>query len=135
MVEEGYFASYSEPGIHKEMLNDTVRVEQYTKTINKTCNGKVVLDLGCGTGVLSVLAIKAGALKVYAIDGANIENIMGEEFKKLIKEGKIEFINRTIEKLASEEPHRIPKVDIIVSEWMGYFLLFENMIGSYIYAI
>lgn len=37
--------------------------------------------------------------------------------------------------MASEEPHRIPKVDIIVSEWMGYFLIFENMISSYIHAI
>jgi len=33
--------------------------------------------------------------------------------------------------LSAEE---IPQVDAIVSEWMGYFLLFENMIGSYIYA-
>ncbi len=50
--------------------------------------------------MLSVLAIEAGALKVYAVEGADIENIMSEEFKKLINEGKIEFINCTIEKLA-----------------------------------
>jgi len=29
----------------------------------------------------------------------------------------------------------IAKVDVIVSEWMGYFLFFENMVGSYIYSI
>ena len=23
-----------------------------------------------------------------------------------------------------------PKVDVIISEWMGYFLLFENMLDS-----
>ena len=54
------------------MLNDLVRVEKYTKAINETCKGKVVLDIGCGTGVLSVLAIKAGAIKVYAIDNADV---------------------------------------------------------------
>ena len=84
MVDEGYFKGYSEPDI--EMLNNSVKVEQYTKVINETCKGKVVLDLGCGTGVLNVLVIKAGALKVYAIDGANIENIMSEEFKQLIQD-------------------------------------------------
>lgn len=28
----------------------------------------------------------------------------------------------------------VPKVDIIVSEWMGYFLLFENMLNTVLYA-
>lgn len=28
----------------------------------------------------------------------------------------------------------VPKVDIIISEWMGYFLLFENMLNSVLYA-
>lgn len=28
----------------------------------------------------------------------------------------------------------VNKVDIIVSEWMGYFLLFEGMLDSFIYA-
>jgi type I protein arginine methyltransferase len=61
------------------------------------------LDVGCGTGVLSVLAVKAGAIKVYAIDNANIENVMSSEFKQFIKEGKIEFIKSTIEDLALEK--------------------------------
>ena len=54
------------------MLNDSVRMESYAKAIIETCKDKVVLDLGCGTGVLSTLAIKAGAAKVYAVDNANI---------------------------------------------------------------
>lgn len=28
----------------------------------------------------------------------------------------------------------VPKVDIIISEWMGYFLLFENMLNTVLYA-
>jgi ribosomal protein L11 methylase PrmA len=63
------------------MLNDLVRVKQYTKAINETCKDKIVLDLGCGTGILSVLAIKAGATKVYAVDNANIEDLLSAEFK------------------------------------------------------
>jgi predicted RNA methylase len=99
-IDECYFAGYSKSDIHTEMLGDQVRVEKYTKAINETCKGKVVLDLGCGTGVLSLLAIKAGAIKVYAVDNADIEKLMSSEFKQLMNEGKIEFIKGTIEKLA-----------------------------------
>lgn len=28
----------------------------------------------------------------------------------------------------------VDKVDIIISEWMGYFLLFENMLNTVLYA-
>jgi len=28
----------------------------------------------------------------------------------------------------------VPQVDIIISEWMGYFLLYENMLNTVLYA-
>ena len=31
-------------------------------------------------------------------------------------------------------PDGIEKVDVIVSEWMGYFLLYESMLDTVIYA-
>jgi protein arginine N-methyltransferase 3 len=45
----------------------------------------------------------------------------------------IKFIKGVIENFPVSE--EIPQVDVIVSEWMGYFLLFENMVSSYILSI
>ena len=56
--------------------------------------------------------------------------------KKLIELGdssqKFKFVKGMIEELTEKD---VPLVDIIVSEWMGYFLLYENMVGSYIHSI
>ena len=70
-----YFDSYSHFGIHEEMLKDRVRTEAYMNAIynNKHLfRDKVVLDVGCGTGILSMFAAKAGARRVIGIDCAAI---------------------------------------------------------------
>jgi len=70
-----YFDSYAHFGIHEEMLKDQVRTLTYRNSMynNKHLfKGKVVLDVGCGTGILSMFAKKAGAKHVYGIDMSSI---------------------------------------------------------------
>jgi type I protein arginine methyltransferase len=54
------------------MLADSRRVEAYKTALNKVSQGKVVADVGAGTGVLSIFAAEGGATKVYAIENAQI---------------------------------------------------------------
>ena len=57
------------------MIKDTVRTNSYRLAIenNKdTFKDKVVLDIGCGTGILSIFAARAGAKHVYSIEFADI---------------------------------------------------------------
>lgn len=65
-----YFDSYAHFGIHEEMLKDEIRTLTYRNAVyhNKHLfKGKVVLDIGCGTGILSMFAAKAGAAKVIGV--------------------------------------------------------------------
>ena len=57
------------------MLKDEVRTLTYRRSMwdNKHLfKDKVVLDVGCGTGILSMFAAKAGAKHVIGIDMSNI---------------------------------------------------------------
>lgn len=61
--------------IHETMLQDTVRTDAYRDFIYDNKHlfaGKVVLDVGCGTGILSLFCAKAGASKVIAVDNSAI---------------------------------------------------------------
>lgn len=130
--DEGYFESYSHFSIHHAMLSDKVRTESYRDAIIKNSpsfTNKDVLDLGCGTGILSLFASQSGAKNVYAVDQSEIiYNAM--EIAQVNKVKNINFIKGRAEDI--EMPFK--KVDIIISEWMGYFLFFEGMLDSVIYS-
>lgn len=56
--------------VFQEMLKDVVRTKTYQNVIyqNKFLfQNKVVLDVGAGTGILSLFCAKAGAAHVYAV--------------------------------------------------------------------
>ena len=131
-----YFNSYSHYGIHMEMLKDRSRTESYRDAIYRNAymfKGKTVLDVGCGTGILSMFCAKAGAKKVIGIDCSSIANQAREIVKENGYADVITIIQGKIEDL-KELPDGIKSVDIIVSEWMGYFLLYESMLQTVLYA-
>lgn len=128
-----YFDSYSHFGIHEEMLKDQVRTNTYMRSImnNKHLfKGKVVMDVGCGTGILCMFAAKAGAKKVYGIECAGIY----AQARQIVKDNgfadTVEIIHGKVEEITLP----VEKVDIIISEWMGYFLLYESMLDTVIFA-
>lgn len=128
-----YFGSYSNFYIHEEMLKDSVRTRAYQKAIEgnpQDFKDKIVMDIGCGTGILSIFAARAGAKHVYAIENAEIALFAELIIKENGLSDKITVIKGKMEEIQLP----VPKVDIIISEWMGYFLLYESMLDSVLWA-
>lgn len=128
-----YFDSYSHFGIHEEMLKDEVRTKTYMRAImnNKHLfRGKTVLDIGCGTAILCMFAAKAGAKQVIGIECAGII----EQAQDIVKTNGFSDVVTLIKGKVEEVEIPVKEVDIIVSEWMGYFLLYESMLDTVIFA-
>ncbi|XP_044946234.1 probable protein arginine N-methyltransferase 1 [Hordeum vulgare subsp. vulgare] len=128
-----YFDSYSHFGIHEEMLKDVVRTRSYQNVItqnNFLFKDKIVLDVGAGTGILSLFCAKAGAKHVYAIECSQ----MADMAKEIVKTNGFSEVITVIKGKVEEIELPVPKVDVIISEWMGYFLLFENMLDTVLFA-
>ena len=73
--DHSYFESYAHFSIHHEMLSDAVRTSSYRDAIQGNpgrLKDAVVMDLGCGTSILSMFAAQAGAKAVVGVDCSDI---------------------------------------------------------------
>lgn len=113
-------------------FQDTVRTKSYEEAILGNSSffaGKTVLDLGCGSAILSMFCSEAGAAQVISIDQSEIIY----KAMEILRLNNITNV-RAIKGRLEDTEIGVEKVDVIVSEWMGYFLLFEGMMDSLIYA-
>ena len=129
---DGYFTSYDDVQVHQLMIKDKARTDAYQKAIvgnPEFFKDKIVMDVGAGTGILSLFAKKAGAKKVYAVEASPLADVLKEIVELNDEEGVIEVIHGKAEDVEIEN-----KVDVIISEWMGFYLLHESMLDSVIAA-
>jgi hypothetical protein len=108
------------------MIGDAVRTDAYKEAIFASVAGLVVIDVGAGTGILSMFAVEGGAKHVYAIEASDIVKVCRDQVRSKGLTSKIEVIHAKAEEVTWLQK----TADVIVSEWIGYFLLFERMLPS-----
>ncbi len=121
---------YNDLGMHRLLLADRARCEAYRQALAKWVKpADVVLDVGAGTGILSLFAAQAGARKVYAVERAGIVNLARQLLAANGAEERVRIIHGDMETIELPE-----QVDIIVSEWMGGYGADEGFLPAVILA-
>ncbi|XP_072928456.1 histone-arginine methyltransferase CARM1 isoform X1 [Hemitrygon akajei] len=127
-----YFQFYGSLSQQQNMMQDYIRTATYQRAILQNhvdFKDKVVLDVGCGSGILSFFAVQAGARRVYAVEASTMSKYAEILVKSNNLSERVMVLEGKIEEIAIPE-----KVDIIISEPMGYLLFHERMLESYLHA-
>jgi SAM-dependent methyltransferase len=116
---------YDSASVHRLLVADDVRTSRFHDSIAATVStGAVVLDVGAGSGILSLFAALAGAARVYAIERAPGAAALARRLVAANSlEGRIKVLAVPSEHAVLPEP-----VDVLVSEWLGVYGVDENML-------
>ncbi|HEU5106703.1 MAG TPA: 50S ribosomal protein L11 methyltransferase [Solirubrobacterales bacterium] len=106
----------AQPHVHLEMLEDVVRTLSFARAIERQAPGKVVADVGCGSGILSLFAARAGARRVYAVEESAAIELAREIVRANGFEEVVQFVPGN-----SRDVELPERVDLVVSELIASF--------------
>ena len=102
---------------HRQYLEDEMRLTAFAQAISSTVRpGDVVVDLGCGTGILGLLACRAGAARVYAIDAGGMAEIARVIAAANGLADRIAIISGHSQQVSLPE-----RADVVVCDQIGHF--------------
>lgn len=111
---------------HHRMISDPHRVVAYHRAIERLVRpGDVVLDAGAGTGLLSMLAARAGASRVYAVESMAVIDLARELVHHNGLADRVQVIRADLRDLPP-----MAEVDLIVSDCLGRFLVDDHMLDA-----
>jgi SAM-dependent methyltransferase len=116
---------FAVPHTHHYMLKDGLRVDAYRAAIERHAPGRRVLEIGCGVGVLSLFAARAGALRVDAVEESEIAAAATELFAASPWRDRIFLHRANSQDVALAEP-----AEVLVHELFATDPFAENVLPS-----
>lgn len=110
---------------HQRLVADAVRVQTYQTAIFRHCAGRSVVEIGCGSGILSIFAAQAGARRVIAIEESEIAALAAEMFEANGVADRIELRRANSRDVEIDEP-----ADLILHEILGTDPFVEALLPS-----
>jgi protein arginine N-methyltransferase 1 len=102
---------------HYGYLSDRVKLERYQVAIDRLVRPEhVVLDLGCGSGLLGLMALRAGASKVLFVEEGAVIEVARQTVADAGFSDKAEFFQANSFELTLPE-----QVDVVICDHVGYF--------------
>ncbi|MBN1945295.1 MAG: 50S ribosomal protein L11 methyltransferase [Bradymonadales bacterium] len=106
------------------LLDDPVRMDAYERAIRALVRpGDVVLDVGCGTGILAMLAARCGALRVHAVESTAVAALAAE---LVAANGLVDRVLVHRRDARRMEPPEL--VDLVISDFLGRYLIDDGML-------
>jgi len=121
LAQEGFASVLA----HHNMLQDTVRVMAYQAAIARHSRGCTVVEVGCGTGILSIFAARAGARRVVAIEESEIATLAERMFRANGCDGVVELRRANSRDVELDEP-----ADLLIHEILGTDPFIENILPA-----
>ena len=113
-----------------QMVSDQGRIQAYARALQRSVGtDSVVLDLGAGTGILSLLACRFGARRVFAVEPADSIEVAREIARANGLDSRIEFLQALSTDIDLPEP-----ADVIVCDLRGMLPLFQHSVKTIIDA-
>lgn len=109
------------------MINDVIRNKFY-KSILEDVNNKTCLEIGFGSGILSILAIEAGAKHIIAYEEMEETYDLGSKvIQELNLQDKITLIS---DQFTSDKIENHPNIDLIFTETINHTLWGESLLHA-----
>lgn len=116
-------SGFSDPWEHVRLLSDADRNEALLALLHRYAPGNRVLEVGCGTGLLSCVAAKLGARQVFAVEPTPLADL-ARELAHMNGLHQVTVLEDRIEALAPRP------VDFAFSELLNTDPFFEGIVEA-----
>ncbi|XP_062135349.1 protein arginine N-methyltransferase 1-like [Drosophila sulfurigaster albostrigata] len=116
---------------HEGVLRDEATMLGFKAAIeanSELFRGATVLELGCGSALISMWVAHQGAARVYAVESSDVCQVARQLVQQNRLDQVIDVLHGPLQQL------QLPPIDVIVSKWMGACLMYSSTLEDVLYA-